>query len=352
MLDYGLPALTALFLWWFSTGLILHLDGLRPETFRWSMAAATLLLLAALWGLDGVADDDTPRGAYLAFGCALLCWAWIELGFLTGWITGPRREALPPGATGWPRLRAALAAVLWHELAILGVGILVLAVCWGRPNMVGAWTFLVLWIMRTSAKLNLFLGVRNPGEGFLPAHLRYLGSYFARRPMNLLFPVSVTLGTLACAALLHDFLAPATGPERAAGAGLVATLLALGVLEHWFLVLPIPVEALWRWGLRSRGGAPARIASWDPGLGGPLDSRSLRRLLDEVAAGAFGQVESLRGVVRTGSGWIGFSLAGGRPRLEDREAGTEPARVVAIGRALDEARLRAAFAACARPAAP
>jgi hypothetical protein len=30
------------------------------------------------------------------------------------------------------------------------------------------------------------------------------------------------------------------------------TLLSLAVLEHWFLVLPLPSEQLWNWGLKSR----------------------------------------------------------------------------------------------------
>ena len=32
----------------------------------------------------------------------------------------------------------------------------------------------------------------------------------------------------------------------------VGTLLTLAILEHWFLVLPLPADALWSWGLRSR----------------------------------------------------------------------------------------------------
>ena len=31
-----------------------------------------------------------------------------------------------------------------------------------------------------------------------------------------------------------------------------ATLLSLAILEHWFLVLPLPSAAMWNWGLRSR----------------------------------------------------------------------------------------------------
>ena len=41
-------------------------------------------------------------------------------------------------------------------------------------NQVGLWTFVILWAMRQSAKLNVFLGVRNLSEEFLPEHLRYL----------------------------------------------------------------------------------------------------------------------------------------------------------------------------------
>ncbi len=35
--------------------------------------------------------------------------------------------------------------------------------------------------MNLSARLNLFLGVRNLHAEFLPEHLRYLGSFFAGR---------------------------------------------------------------------------------------------------------------------------------------------------------------------------
>jgi putative photosynthetic complex assembly protein 2 len=45
-----------------------------------------------------------------------------------------------------------------------------------QPNQVGTGTFAVLWVMRISAKLNLFLGVRNLSEELLPPHLAYLGA--------------------------------------------------------------------------------------------------------------------------------------------------------------------------------
>ena len=82
-------------------------------------------------------------------------------------------------------------AILWHELGIVVVGVAIVLVTWGQPNQVATQTFLVLWVMRTSAKLNLFLGVRNLSEEFLPPHLAYLQSFFRRRPMNALLPFSV-----------------------------------------------------------------------------------------------------------------------------------------------------------------
>ncbi|MGI4976652.1 MAG: hypothetical protein ACRYG6_06890, partial [Janthinobacterium lividum] len=54
-----------------------------------------------------------------------------------------------------------------------------------------------------------------------------------------------------------------------------------------------------------------------------------------------------------GSGWLRFDVAGGHPSLAAFAAPAgEVARVVAIGRDLDEPALRAAFLACAPPAAP
>lgn len=65
---------------------------------------------------------------------------------------------------------------------------------------------------------------------FLPAHLGYLKSYFRQKPMNLLFPFSATLSTLLTAWLVHK--AALGDPALVTGFVLVATLAALGVIEH------------------------------------------------------------------------------------------------------------------------
>ena len=258
MADYGLPTIFALFVWWFSTGAIIWLDGLPARTYRRSMLGATGVLAAALFGLAASSADASTIGAYCGFSCGLLAWGWQEMAFLMGFATGPRRERCPEGCTGWPRFRLALQTILYHELAIICGALAVVWICWGQPNQVGAWTYLLLWAMRQSAKLNVFLGARNLNEQFLPPHLQYLGSFFARKPMNLLFPFSVTLGTLLCAWFLHRALAAGASDFQAAGFTFLGVLTGLAILEHWFLVLPIPAEALWNWSMKSRRGGTAR----------------------------------------------------------------------------------------------
>lgn len=250
MTTWMLPVGFAIFVWWFSTGLVLLLDNLPRTTFRWSVLIASALALAALLALSHTASQTSVAGAYCAFTSALLVWAWHELTFLTGWLTGPRKQPETAGATGWQRFSQAVSAILWHELGILASGLLIVAITWGQPNQVGTGTFLVLWVMRTSAKLNLFLGVRNLSEEFLPPHLVYMGSYFRRRPMNALWPFSIAGGLVVLAWLLNGSQAAINGHQ--AGGLLVATMLAMAVVEHGLLVLPIPSTALWRWAMRRR----------------------------------------------------------------------------------------------------
>jgi len=253
MAQYGLPVLFALLIWWFSTGLILFLDGLPRRTFRWTMLGATMTLLGALYGLFTTGADTSVGGAYLAFTCALLVWGWHEISFLTGFLTGPRTRACPTECSGWRHFVHAVETILYHELAIIGTAAAVIALTWGAANQVGLWTFVILWVMRLSAKLNLYLGVPNIPEEFLPSHLEFLKRFFSKKPMNYLFPLSVTVPTIVAGFLVEAALiANNVDAFQATGATLLATMLVLAVLEHWLLVLPLPAAALWGWGLRSR----------------------------------------------------------------------------------------------------
>lgn len=249
---YLLPVVFTLFLWWFSTGVILYLDGLPQRTFKWTLLGATVVLLLALYGLAASRNDTSVAGAYCGFTCALMVWAWQEVAFLLGYVTGPRRVPCAANSTGWRRFVQAFQAMAHHELALVVLAVAVFLATYDGSNPTGWWTYLVLWVMRQSAKLNVFLGVRNLNEGFLPTHLKYIDSYFRRQPMNMLFPVSVTLATGLAALVWQAALAPGLSGFEATSLTFVATLLSLAILEHWFMVLPLPSEALWKWGLRSR----------------------------------------------------------------------------------------------------
>ncbi|EJW12781.1 hypothetical protein A33M_1570 [Rhodovulum sp. PH10] len=253
MTDYGIPILYTLFLWWFSTGAILFLDGLPRKTYPFSVAGWAVLYVFALWGLSASSRDMTVFGAYCTFTCGLLVWGLNEITFLMGYVTGPRTEPCPPGCKGFRHFLHAVQTILYHELGIVASAVLVTAMTWGEPNQIGTWTFLILWAMRLSTKLNIFLGVPNLTEEFLPEHLAYMKGFFRKRPMNWLFPWTVTASTVVATALVMEASRlSATDPHQAAGLTFVATLMGLAILEHWFLVLPMSVVPLWRWGLKSR----------------------------------------------------------------------------------------------------
>ena len=254
MNDVSIALGFAIFIWWFSTGIVILLNRMSRSGILLSLVLSSLLGVAALIGLAHTAQQTGLTGAYCAFTCALLAWGWNELSFLTGWITGPRTVALPRGTTGWSRFIESVRAVLWHELAILLVGLVIVGITWDAPNQVGTGTYLVLWVMRTSAKLNLFFGVRNLSEEFLPAHLAYLESFFRRRRINLFFPFSVATAS-SCLWILVRFASnPATSQAQVVGATLVGTMLALAIVEHLMLVLPLDTTALWGWAIRKRRG--------------------------------------------------------------------------------------------------
>lgn len=255
--DQLLAALFVLVAWWSSTGAILLMDGLPRSTFRFSLTGVSVLALGGLFGLAWTRQAESQQAAYLAFVFALAVWAWHELTFLLGIVTGPRKEPCPPEARGWRRFAYATAAVIHHELALAITLITVVALTWGAPNQVGTWTFLVLWIMRLSAKLNVFLGVRNLTTEFIPDHLRYLLTYFRKARLNPLMPVSLIVGSAVVVYLLTAGRAADATGVISVGRTMVATLLALAVLEHLFLTLPLPDALLWRWALRAGHGHAA-----------------------------------------------------------------------------------------------
>ncbi len=249
-----LAAGIALFAWWFATGAILW--RVRVADNRAQAGDSDAHAMSVLMGVPvlafgiamvlGARDDPSANGTYLGFLGALALWGWIELAFLSGVITGPNREPCPTFARPTNRFWRAVGTILWHEaalfctlgaLAFLGVG---------AQNPFAFYTFALLLFARISAKFNLFFGVPRINTQFLPLPLRHLPSHFRFARMNPLFPVSVTALTAATALFLERTVT-ATTPGTTTGFALLTCLCALALLEHWFMVLPLPDEKLWRW---------------------------------------------------------------------------------------------------------
>ena len=251
MASYAIPPLYAAFIWWFSTGAVLLLVGCARPFILLQVAIAAFLVAGSLCGLAFSAGDASISGAYIAFTSTILLWGAQEIAFLSGWVTGPRPEPCPLGVTGWKRLGPALSAILYHELALLACGAAIVGLTWSSANQVAPWTFAALWALRQSAKINLFLGVPVTNDELMSQPVQFLKTFFARKPVGAFFPISVTLATAVLVILLQRIADVAATPFDVVGLTLVSTLFALGVVEHWFMLLPLPAITLWGWGMRS-----------------------------------------------------------------------------------------------------
>jgi putative photosynthetic complex assembly protein 2 len=223
--------------WAASTALIFFLDSLPQRTFKWSMTAATLLLALSFCGIWAWRNDTSTSAIIASFTASMLVWGWMEMSLYMGYVTGPRKQSCPHGCHGTKHFGHAVAVNLWHELAIIAGA----AILWSLDNQMALWTYVMLWLMHLSARLNVFLGVRNVSAEFVPEHMAVLRSFLRKKNMNPLFPLS-------CTALvaLTIWLAFNSGSENLPYT-IAATLAVIGLLEHILLMLPLPVERLWHW---------------------------------------------------------------------------------------------------------
>lgn len=248
----GTALVATALIWFTSTGLIAWAANRPRATFGRSLAWGGWIGAAGLTAVALSARSEGAMAAYAGFSGALAIWGWLELAFLTGAVTGPRRAPCPPSARGWRRFRLAAATVMHHELALGAALLLLVSLSWGAPNPTGALAFALLFALRLSAKINIFAGAPNFSDELLPAHLSYLKSYFGPRRLRAALVVSVALTALLALWLAARALGAPAGSGAAASAGLLAALAALGALEHLFLALPLRDAALWRWAMPAR----------------------------------------------------------------------------------------------------
>lgn len=247
MTEFALPLLFATVLWFVATGFVLWLDKLPSHTWPVSITLASVASGFAMGGIIATAEETSAWAAYVAFACALVLWGWHELSFLMGFVTGPNRNPCPPGTRGWQRFRLAAATLIYHEVAMFVCLAVMAAATWGKPNQTATLTFLLLFVMRLSAKFNIFAGVPHLSTEMMPDHMRYLASYFRIAPPRWFFILSVS-GIAVLAAWLADLALSSRG-GIATGYALAFALSALAFLEHGFLVVPWQDTAIFRWAM-------------------------------------------------------------------------------------------------------
>lgn len=248
--DFVLPVLYIVFVWWFTTGVIFATYGRSERLTQLVFYVMTACLFLAFGGLFAVRGSTERLDVYASVTCGVVIWGWQVASYYLGYVTGPRKETyIAPGQSLWDRFRLALQFLLFHELLAFVTAILLFQVTSGHPNRWGLWMYMALWLMHTSAKLNVFLGVRNFRIEILPRQLRHLDSLLTKQSFNLLFPVSVMVATSVVVGLLFVSVSPTTSVSQATGSILIATMIVLGLLEHWLLVLPVSA-IFWGWGIR------------------------------------------------------------------------------------------------------
>ena len=247
MTEFALPLLFATVLWFVATGFVLWLDKLPSHTWPVSITMATVASGVAMGGIITTAEETSPWAAYVAFACALVLWGWHELSFLMGFVTGPNRNPCPPDVRGWQRFRLAAATLIYHEVAMFACLLVMAAITWGQPNQAATLTFLLLFVMRLSAKFNIFAGVPHLSTEMMPDHMRYLASYFRIAPPRWFFLLSVSGIAVLAAWLATRALNSQDG--IATGYALAFALVALAFLEHGFLVVPWQDTAIFRWAM-------------------------------------------------------------------------------------------------------
>lgn len=250
MTNPWLIAVSAIFLWWASTGLILwrvrRADLGGPDDHLWSVLLGLPLLVGGAVGAHTTVSHLTVGSVYASFLSAIAFWGWIELAFLSGIVTGPQRNVCPPGARMPERLWRAVGTILWHEFALIA-GLLALThLTLDAPNPFAALTFATLFFARVSAKLNLFFGAPRINTEFLPRPLAHLASHFRKAPMTALLPLSIAALALATGWWAAE-AANSTEDASFIGYLLLSVLTALALIEHLFMVVPVPDQKLWRW---------------------------------------------------------------------------------------------------------
>ena len=155
-------------------------------------------------------------------------------------------QPCPPQLAVWGRFKGAVSTTIYHEVCVVGAVVFLALITVTEPNPTAFYTVTVLGLMRWSAKLNLFFGVRAFNERWLPDHLNYLISYMRTDRLSAFLPISTAIGFFVTYLIFKN---ATTVPDltQQLSLYLVGSLMLLASIEHLFLMFPVNEAALWRW---------------------------------------------------------------------------------------------------------
>ncbi|MFD0917817.1 putative photosynthetic complex assembly protein PuhE [Pseudahrensia aquimaris] len=249
MMHTLLPVAFVTLLWWSSTGAVLWLANGRTEQLHFRLLGITLTCAFGFAGLIVASTSDAAWSPYLAFISALAVWGWIEFTFLAGMVTGPHFGDCPPDASERQRFRLAFRTIMHHEFTLLAALIGIWAINHVSGNMMGFYTFALLWLMRLSAKLTIFSGAPTLSIDMMPHRLAHMKTYFRVDRIGPVFWASIVTNSVLLVAAIWCLMNEKISADAHVGLVMLTTLVALAVLEHLFMVLPMRDSALWGWAM-------------------------------------------------------------------------------------------------------
>ncbi len=249
MTHFAAAIVISVFAWWVSTGLVIMMARAGVHLRPLIIAITAALAVAGVAGLWWSSDQLSVTGAYAGFFSALALWAVHEILFLTGEVTGPNRKPLPAGTTGVKRFRLAFAAIRDHEIGLFVTGLAIIVFLVSAANPTGALVYGLMWLVRLSTKITVFLGAPNAISELLPARLSHLKSYFRTDRVHPFVGLALVL---IAAMTVAAFIAAGqvVGEASTVTFAILGSFAALALVEHAFLILPLQDAALWRWALR------------------------------------------------------------------------------------------------------
>ncbi|MEM7289854.1 MAG: DUF3623 family protein [Pseudomonadota bacterium] len=200
---------------------------------------------------------------YLGFISAIVIWGWVEFTLLSGMITGSHAKPCPENISETERFGLAYRAVAHHEYVLLIMLVLLAVLDTTLGSGMAIKTFALLWILRLGAKLTIFSGAPELSANMIPERISYMRTYFRHDRISIAFWLSLGGCFLLLAAGIYALLAVQYDAAVTTQVTMLTTLVALAILEHIFMVLPIADSKLWGWAItqNSMPGAGANRAA-------------------------------------------------------------------------------------------